>query len=212
MSNYSKQVAAEVSGFTPCADILVKKYSHTTATIWGKIWRYCQMKDEVCKASIKRLADELNMSDVTVEKHIKLLEDGGYVEDTTPDLKNRPHIYIDTGKIKLKINIFMEEEESTTKKFGSHYQKTWHEESTTNTFVLYESNIGPLTPMIADALTDAEKTYPSEWIKDAIALAVENNKRNWRYCETILKRWQESGKDDGRGKPATVPASEYSTL
>jgi DnaD/phage-associated family protein len=207
----AKDVIASASGFTPCPDILIDKYSHTTALVWGKIWRYCQMKDEVCRASVQRLAKELNLSDVTVEKHIRLLEDDKYIRDTTPDLKNKPHIYVDTGKLKLKINIFMEEE-STTKKFGSHYQKTWHEESTTNIFGFYESNIGPLTPMIADILTDAEKIYPSDWIKDAILLAVENNKRNWRYCEAILKRWMESGKDDGRGKPQTVQQSEYSTL
>jgi DnaD/phage-associated family protein len=211
-TQYKKQITAEVSGFTPCPDVLVKKYSHTTATIWGKIWRYCQMKEEVCRASIKRLADELGMSDVTVEKHIKLLETGQYIKDLTPDLKNKPHVYVDTEKLKLKINLFMEEE-STTKNFGSHYQKTWHEESTTNSiFQIYESNIGPLTPMIADALEDAEKTYPREWIVEAIALAVQNNKRNWRYCETILKRWQADGKDDGKKNGQQATQSEYQTI
>lgn len=73
--------------------------------------------------------------------------------------------------------------------------------STSSLFNLYENNIGPITTMVADALTDAEKTYPLQWISDAIRLAVENNKRSWRYCETILKRWQTSGKDDGKGKP-----------
>ena len=53
-------------------------------------------------------------------------------------------------------------------------------------FKLYEENIGPLTPLIADALKDAEEIYSSEWIADAIELAVKNNKRNWKYCEAIL--------------------------
>lgn len=64
-----------------------------------------------------------------------------------------------------------------------------------NIFQLYESNIGTLTPMIAENLLDAEKTYPADWIQDAIRIAVENNKRNWRYVEAILKRWQEGGRD-----------------
>lgn len=198
----SKQVEATVSKFTPCPDVLVEKYSHTTALVWGKIWRYCQMKDEKCHAAIERLAKELNLSDVTIEKHIKLLEDGKYVKDLTPDLRNKPHEYIDTGKLRLRINIFMDEDESTTKKFGSDYQKTWHEESTTtdSLFSVYENNIGPITTVTADLLTDAEKTYPLQWILDAIKLAVENNKRNWRYCEAILKRWQADGKDDGKNK------------
>ena len=63
-----------------------------------------------------------------------------------------------------------------------------------NVFKLYEENIGALTPLIADALKDAEDLYDPEWIADAIDLAVKNNKRNWKYCEAILKRWKEEGR------------------
>jgi DNA replication protein len=63
-----------------------------------------------------------------------------------------------------------------------------------NVFRLYEENIGPLTPLIADALKDAEENYPAEWISESIELAVKNNKRSWRYCEAILKRWKEEGR------------------
>lgn len=63
-----------------------------------------------------------------------------------------------------------------------------------NVFKLYEENIGPLTPLIADALKDAEQTYLEEWIAEAIELAVKNNKRNWKYTEAILKRWKDQGK------------------
>jgi DNA replication protein len=80
----------------------------------------------------------------------------------------------------------------------------WNPESTDsnpaferpNIFRLYEENIGPLTPLIADALKDAEETYPAEWIADTIDLAVRNNKRNWKYCEAILKRWKEEGRGE----------------
>jgi len=63
-----------------------------------------------------------------------------------------------------------------------------------NVFKLYEENIGALTPLIADALKDAEELYSPEWIADSIELAVKNNKRSWRYCEAILKRWKEEGR------------------
>lgn len=63
-----------------------------------------------------------------------------------------------------------------------------------NIFKLYEENIGPLTPLIADTLKDAENVYSAEWIADAIGLSVENNKRNWKYIEAILKRWKEEGR------------------
>jgi len=64
-----------------------------------------------------------------------------------------------------------------------------------NIFQLYEENIGPLTPLLADALKEAEDTYPAEWIEDAIRIAVENNKRNWRYTTAILERWHREGRD-----------------
>jgi len=63
-----------------------------------------------------------------------------------------------------------------------------------NIFKLYEDNIGPLTPLIADALKDAEETYSAEWISESIDLAVKHNKRSWKYCEAILKRWKEEGR------------------
>jgi DNA replication protein len=66
-----------------------------------------------------------------------------------------------------------------------------------NIFMLYEENIGLLTPMIAEELRDAEKTYPESWIKDAIKEAVNAGKRNWRYISAILERWETEGKSDG---------------
>jgi DnaD/phage-associated family protein len=65
-----------------------------------------------------------------------------------------------------------------------------------NIFRLYEENIGPLTPLIADALKDAEELYSPDWVADAIELAVTNNKRNWKYSEAILKRWKEEGRGE----------------
>jgi len=62
-----------------------------------------------------------------------------------------------------------------------------------NVFKLYEENIGPLTPLLVDALKDAEQTYPAEWIAEALGEAVKRNKRNWKYVEAILRRWKEEG-------------------
>ena len=69
-----------------------------------------------------------------------------------------------------------------------------------NVFKLYEENIGPLTPLIADALKDAEQTYSEAWLADAIELAIKNNKRNWKYCEAILKRWKEEGRGEEQNR------------
>ncbi len=65
-----------------------------------------------------------------------------------------------------------------------------------NIFVLYEQNIGPLTPLLAEELREAEDTYPASWIEDAFREAVELNKRSWRYVQRILERWAEDGRED----------------
>jgi DnaD/phage-associated family protein len=62
--------------------------------------------------------------------------------------------------------------------------------------VLYEQNIGPLTPLLAEELMEAEDTYPVSWIEDAFREAVELNKRSWRYIQRILERWAAEGKAD----------------
>ncbi len=69
-----------------------------------------------------------------------------------------------------------------------------------NIFRLYEEHIGPITPMLAESLKDAEQSYPAIWVRDAIRLAVENNKRSWRYIEAILSRWKEQGRDERKNR------------
>jgi DNA replication protein len=63
-----------------------------------------------------------------------------------------------------------------------------------NIFVLYEQNIGLLSPLIADHLKDAADLYPQEWIEAAFREAVQHNKRNWSYISAILRRWETEGR------------------
>jgi DnaD/phage-associated family protein len=69
-----------------------------------------------------------------------------------------------------------------------------------NIFVLYEQNIGLLTPLIAEELRDAEKTYPADWIEEAFRIAVEHNARHWRYVRSVLERWAIEGKDSEKAR------------
>jgi len=80
-----------------------------------------------------------------------------------------------------------------------------------NVFKLYEENIGPLTPMIADMLKDAEATYSEEWVAEALEIAVKKNIRSWKYAEAILKRWKEQGKDERKDRQDTGKGSERYT-
>ncbi|MBI4306704.1 MAG: DnaD domain protein [Chloroflexi bacterium] len=63
-----------------------------------------------------------------------------------------------------------------------------------NIFVLYEQNIGPLTPIVGQLLKDAQLSYPTEWIEEAVQIAVQNNARNWKYVSAILERWAGEGR------------------
>jgi DnaD/phage-associated family protein len=68
---------------------------------------------------------------------------------------------------------------------------------------LYEENIGPLTPMIAESLKDAEQEYSAGWVADAIRVAVEQNARSWRFIQSVLERWRK----EGRKPHETAPGS-----
>jgi len=74
-------------------------------------------------------------------------------------------------------------------------------------FALYEQNIRPITPLIAEELAEAEKRYPPEWIADAFREAVSLNRPNWRYIESILRRWEAEGRHDE--KPGRDPQVEW---
>ncbi|HSV85643.1 MAG TPA: DnaD domain protein [Levilinea sp.] len=78
-----------------------------------------------------------------------------------------------------------------------------------NVYRLYEENIGPLTPLIADAVRDAENTYPIEWIEEAVRLAVQKNARHWRYVEAILQSWQKEGRHASNRRRAQQDSQRY---
>jgi DNA replication protein len=70
-----------------------------------------------------------------------------------------------------------------------------------NIFVLYEQNVGPLTPLLAEELMEAEAAYPASWIEEAFREAVAANVRSWRYIRAILERWAAEGKTDDTARP-----------
>jgi len=63
-----------------------------------------------------------------------------------------------------------------------------------NIFVLYEQNVGLLSPLIAEELKDAADHYPMDWIETAFREAVQHNKRKWSYIRAILRRWETEGR------------------
>ena len=119
--------------------------------------------------------------------------------------KNHNHFFLNTPRGRaaaLAFNQHSSEDESSPVKATLDVIKP-------NIFQLYEENIGPLTPLIADMLKDAQDTYPAEWIDEAIQIAVKNNVRRWKYVESILKRWQEEGRNGTDRRDAKEDYERY---
>lgn len=101
----SKTILAELDGWTPVIDTVVEACGPIAALVFGRVWRYCQMTDGVCYASQDRIAAELHVSRSCINENISRLVAAGFLGDLTPELRNKPHTYADTGKAGLKITI-----------------------------------------------------------------------------------------------------------
>ena len=207
----SRTILTRVDGWTPVIDDLVKQTSLITAVVFGRMWRFCQMKDGVCNASLEKIAIYAGIDRATVMRHAKILAEAGYLEDMTPDLRNRPHTYRDTGKAGLHIGVSANAgvAESNTSVAESKLKIVVKKELTTTDdskeiFRTYESEIGAITPHIANliGLWIDDPTCPNEWISEVMKIASSLNIRNWAYCEAILKRWMVEGKTSVKKEPS----------
>jgi hypothetical protein len=98
-----RQIITEVSGFTPIFDVLIEHHKDLVrAAVHGAMWRFCQMQDGVCKASLETIGASIGVSSATAMRHADELVKDGYFEDLTPDLRNRPHIYRDMGRVAIR--------------------------------------------------------------------------------------------------------------
>jgi len=122
-----KTVLMQVDGFTPVIDEIVQDIGLMPAVVFGRVWRYCQMKDGVCSASLERIGGEIGVSRKTVQRYVKLLCESGYLIDTTPERRNRPHRYKDAGKVSVqgKLGVESGRTESPTKANRSDRESEW---------------------------------------------------------------------------------------
>lgn len=206
----SKTILGQLSGFTPVIDGMIPEVGAQTALVFGKMWRYCQMSDGVCKAAQERIAHELRMSRATINTHIAKLTKAGYLEDMTPDLAGLPHQYRDTGKANLSISLTATCQNSLqppvknfdTKKLPKKESKRNDEDDALAKISrAYSAEIGMITPMIADSMKQwINDGFPMKWVCDAIHEAAIQNKRSWKYCEAIMKRWDSQGNQNDEKK------------
>lgn len=156
--------------------------------------------------SIETLSEKTSLSDRAVQLSISRLIEAGFLlkqEGGGRHNTNKYKIVVDRLKGARRSPLKIEKGERGSQKGESgspdpsinHHLNSSNSGSSNrpNIFSVYEKEIGLLTPMIADALMDAEKTYPAEWLPVAIRQAVAQNVRRWSYVEGILKRWKIDG-------------------
>lgn len=100
-----RTILADVDGWTPAIDHITREYGVTVSVVFGRMWRYTNGENQACTASIDTIAAELGLNRDTVIEAIKKLVASGYLKDLTTGLRNRPHVYVDTGKAGLTMRI-----------------------------------------------------------------------------------------------------------
>ncbi len=213
----SKTILTNADGFTPIIDAIVQELGLMSAVVFGRIWRYCQMEDQVCKASLETIGDGIGVDRATVMRHAKELCEAGYLKDLTPDLRNRPHVYADTGKAGLTVSISGVAQSNVKKVSVAESNTTVAQSNVTvaesklnidsKIEVKKEIDIGDAeiftalslltggglnsnTPKFVDAW---KETHTCEWILKAIGVARENKARSVKYVDEILLGWEANG-------------------
>lgn len=79
--------------YTPLFDGVVRAYGVVPAAIFGRVWRYAQMHEGVCRASQERIAQDLDLSRRTVIRWLAIFVETGRLVDLTPELVGLPHHY-----------------------------------------------------------------------------------------------------------------------
>jgi len=101
MNNHPKTILTQVNGWTPVIDAIVLAHGATAALVFGRVWRYCQMRDGLCSASLGTIAGDLGMSRDTIRLAVKLLVEKGFLRDLDPGENAYAHRLQDTGKAAL---------------------------------------------------------------------------------------------------------------
>ena len=161
------------------------------------------VRDDVLQTSLAAIGDLRSIEDVLAHALERASQRGSLLRITVRDGDQAEEWYLlntERGRAMLRdLKVPGPQAASLRERIGSSESATI-DTPKPNTFSLYEQNIGLLTRMIAEELMEAEATYPEVWIEEAFRIAVESNKRNWRYIKAILGRWATEGREDGTFK------------
>jgi len=87
------------SFFTPLFDEVRQHTGLVAAAVYGVVWRYCQMSEHVCFASLETMARQAGVGRRTVMRGLAFLEEEGWIIDLTPERRNATHVYQITSRL-----------------------------------------------------------------------------------------------------------------
>lgn len=94
----------DMAYFNPQFDFLLKfKNGQQISSVFGRMYRYCQMNGNDCHASVERMADEINMDSKTFRRWRDWLERFGLIYDTTPNAGRNIHTYKVNEELLLRL-------------------------------------------------------------------------------------------------------------
>lgn len=182
-----KKIETIISGFVPLFDYVMDFYKDPiTALVFGRRWQYCGMEDGVCRASLAKIASDLHISEATVMRHTDKLVADGFLIDTTPNLRNHPHVYIDGGLVEMKNYINAGVSERNTKKAGIAERNTSISQGSTGiaeSQLIKQDNtkIKQKSPFLSER--DIEEVNAQ--VDYIIASQSKNNGADWRGRELV---------------------------
>jgi len=92
---------SRVYGFTPTPDAVIDDIDTAAAVVFGVVWRYCQMRDGHCNASLLTIAARSGYSINTVRRRLDDLVSNGWLAKSSREGEST--IYKDTGKWSINL-------------------------------------------------------------------------------------------------------------
>jgi hypothetical protein len=85
--------------FTPIFDEVCQHAGLVSAAVYGVVWRYCQMSEHVCYATLANIGLQAGVNRRTAVRSLAALEQQGWIVDLTPTYRNVPHVYQVTNRL-----------------------------------------------------------------------------------------------------------------
>lgn len=195
--------------------------------LYGEITALANEKG-YCWASNSYFSKLYKVSKETVSRWISKLEKLGYIrteliyEQGTKSVKER-RIYIGGYPIDKNINRYRQNNQypidenindpidEKVKDNNTLFNNTTNttansDDSFPKIVQAFEQNgFGTINITTRDMLVDLIEEYSSDWVLDAIEIAVKSNVRRLNYVEGILKRWKAEGKGTERQEKPNDP-------